>query len=130
VQRLTFEFSNDDFEYIENFIKERFLELKKYEDIPDDELPICTDEERWREPTKYAVKKKVNKTATKLHETLEDAENHLKNLEDKFPNIYEIEVREGTDKKCLEYCSCCQFCSYYKEHYMKGEEDNVQVSEM
>lgn len=117
-----FKFNKKSFQEIEKFIYNKFMELKKYENAPDEELPMCTDEERWREPTRYAVKKKVNIKASKLHDTLEEAEEHLKNLEVDYPNIYEIEVREGTDKKCLEYCSCCEFCPYYKEKYMKGEE--------
>ena len=118
-----FKFNKKSFQEIEQFIYNKFMELKKYENAPDEELPMCTDEERWREPTKYAIKKKVNKTASKIHDTLEEAEEHLKNLEIGYPNIYEIEVREGTDKRCLEYCSCCEFCPYYKEKYMKGEEN-------
>lgn len=121
VQKINFKFSDVDFKFIERFIYNKFIELKKYEDVVDDELPMCTDEERWREPTRYAVKKKANKTATKLHDTLEEAEKHLKNLEEKYPKIYEIEIRQGSDKKCLEYCSCCKYCDYYKKNYMKGE---------
>ena len=121
VQKLNFEFTQKDFDYIEEFIKTKFLELKKYENAADDELPMCTDEERWHEPTKYAVKKKTSNRASKLHDTMEEAEEHLKNLENKYPDQYEIEVREGTDRKCSEYCSCCMFCSYYKENYLKKE---------
>lgn len=123
VQKIQFKFTKQDFNEIENFIKERFLELKKYENTPDDKLPMCTDKERWREPTKYAVKKKPNKKASKVHGTLEEARKHLENLENKeeCKGLYEIEVREGTDKRCLEYCSCCEFCPYYRENYMKGE---------
>lgn len=127
VQTVDFKFTKKDFKYIEEYIKNKFLELKKYEDTPDEELPMCIDEERWREPTKYAVKKKANKTATKLHDTMEEARNHLDNLEKNYPNIYEIEVREGTDKKCIDYCSCCKFCPYYKEKYMKGESKCTNV---
>lgn len=114
-----FAFTEKDFSEIEEYIYNKFLSLKSNENKPDEELPMCSEEERWREPTKYAVKKKANKTASKLHDTLEDAEAHLKNLEEKYPDVYEIEVREGTDKKCLEYCSCNRFCPYYKEKYMK-----------
>lgn len=125
VQKVNFTFNDKDFEYIENFIKEKFLELKKYEEVEDDELPICNEKERWAEPTKYAVKKKANKTASKLHETLEEAEEHLKNLEEKYPNIYEIEVRPGSDRKCSEYCNACKFCKYWKEHYATtGDDEN------
>ena len=126
VQKIQFKFTEKDFEFIENFIQERFIELKKYENASDEELPICTDEERWREPTKYAVKKKTNIKASKLHDTLEEAEKHLENLEKDYAGQYEIEVREGTDKRCLEYCSCAEFCPYYKEHYMKVEENEKE----
>lgn len=121
-----FKFTNKQFEEIKQFIYEKFVELKKYENASDEELPMCTDEERWREPTKYAVKKKANKKATKLHETREEAEKHLENLEKDYAGQYEIEVREGTDKKCLEYCSCCKFCKYYQENYMKEDDENVK----
>lgn len=123
VQKVKFDFNKDDFDYIENFIKNKFLELKENEGKPDDLLPMCSEEERWREPTKYAVKKKANKTASKIHSTLEEAEEHIRNLEEKYPNIYEIEIREGTDKKCLEYCSACQFCPYFKANYMEERND-------
>ncbi len=48
---------------------------------------------------------------------------NLDNLEKDYPNVYEIQERLGEDKKCLEYCSCCKFCPYYQEKYMKGEEN-------
>ena len=114
-----FKFNEEEFQEIEKFVYNKFIELKKYENTPDEELPMCTNFERWREPTKYVVKKKANKTATKLHDTLEDAEKHLDNLEKKCPNVYEIVVREGVDKKCIDYCSCCEFCTYWQENYRK-----------
>ena len=121
VQKIEFKFKKKDFEFIEEFIKNKFLELKENEEKNDNELPMCTMEERWADPTKYAVKKKANKTATKIHDTLEEAVNHLKNLEEKYPGIYEIEVRLSTDRKCESYCNACKYCDYYKEKYMEGE---------
>ncbi len=118
-----FKFTDKDFKDIEEFIKNRFLELKKYEDVSDEELPMCSMEERWNEGDKYIVIKKGNKRATKIHETLEEAQKHLDNLEKKYPNVYEIQERIGEDKKCLEYCSCCEFCPYYQEKYLKKDEE-------
>lgn len=117
-----FKFTDKDFKDIEEFIKNRFLELKKYEDVPDEELPMCSMEERWNEGDKYIVIKKGNKRATKIHKTLEEAQKHLDNLEKNYPNMYEIQKRLGEDKRCLEYCSACEFCLYYQEKYMKGDE--------
>lgn len=113
----TFEFTDKDFEEIEQFIYNKFLELQANENIEDDKLPMCTAEERWNKGDTYAVKKKKNKTATKVHDNLESAEEHLKNLEYQYPNEYEIEIRKGEDKRCLEYCSCCKFCPYYLMNY-------------
>ena len=118
-----FKFTDKDFKDIEEFIKNRFLELKKYEDVPDEELPMCSMEERWNDGNKYIVIKKGNKRATKIHETLEEAQKHLDNLEKDYPGVYEIQERIGEDKKCLEYCSCCKFCPYYQEKYLKKEEE-------
>ena len=122
-----FKFTNKQFKEIKEFVYNKFMELKKYENTPDEELPMCTDEERWKEPTQYAVKKKANKKASKIHDTMEEAQKHLDNLEKDYPGMYEIVVREGTDKRCLEYCSCCKFCPYYKENYANKEViDNEQ----
>lgn len=136
VYKKVFEFTDKDFEEIEIFIKDKFKEISKYENVPDDELPICSPENRFNEGNKYAVKKKTNKRALKVYDNLEEAEKHLSQLEykvmdkktgeiEEIRNDYEIEIREGIDKKCSEgYCSCCNFCSYYKEKYMNKEEED------
>ena len=112
VYRKIFNFSNKDFEDIEKFIKIKFKEIAKYENTPDNELPICSKESRWNDGDKYAVKKKGNKRALRMYDKLEDAENHIA----KDENL-ELEIRKGEDKKCKEYCSCCEFCDYWKKNY-------------
>ncbi len=119
VYRKTFNFAEKDFEEIEKYIKEKFTEIAKYEDTPDNELPVCSEEMRWNDGDKYAVKKKGNKRALRVYDTLEEAEIHLKQDEG-----LELEIRKGEDKKCLEYCSCCEFCNYYKENYGIKENEN------
>ena len=109
VQRVPFKFTKKDFDEIEEFIINKFKELKENENKNDEDLPLCTPEERWNTGDKYAVKKKKNKRADRVYDTLEEAEEHLSKID---PKIYEIEVRKGEDKRCLEYCSCCKFCSY------------------
>jgi len=125
VQKVEFKFTKKDFEYIEEFIKNKFLELKENEEKADIELPMCSMEERWADPTKYAVKKKTNKTALKLHDTLEGANNHLKILEEKYPNVYEIEERPSINHKCESYCSACKFCDYWKERYENKSDEKI-----
>ncbi len=112
VHKKVFEFSENDYEEIEEFIKNKFSEIEQFENTPDNELPLCSEESRWNDGDKYAVKKEGNKRALRVYDTLEDAEAHLKQDES-----LELEIRKGEDKKCLEYCSCCEFCNYWKENY-------------
>ena len=109
-------------EEIEKWIIDRFNQIAQLENMYDDELPLCTPEERFNKGTKWAIKKKGNKTAMKVHDTLDGAREHLINLEVKYPGVYEIEERPGEDIKCMNYCSCCKLCPYYKEHYLEKVE--------
>lgn len=112
VYKKVFNFSEQEFKEIEEFIKDKFTQIEKYEKTADDRLPLCTEESRWNDGDKYAVKKKGNKRALRVYDTLKEAEEHLKQ-----DDSLELEIRKGEDKKCLEYCSCCEFCSYWKENY-------------
>lgn len=112
----TFNFSDENFKEIDLYIRNKFNEIKALESVSDDELPPCTKEERWEEPTKYAVKKKGNKRALKLYDNLEEAQAHV----DSEKGL-ELEVREGASKRCKDYCTVCKFCKYYKEHFENGK---------
>jgi hypothetical protein len=104
-------------EEVEEWIVKRFKRIEYLEKLSDLDLPLCSMEERFNSGTKYAVKKKVWKKAFRVFDTLDEARELLIELEQKYPGEYEIEERIGEDKKCKEYCNCCQFCPYYLEHY-------------
>ena len=115
VQVVKFDFTDDDFKECEEWLMARFEEIAAAEKLPDDELPICTPEERFNSGDKYAVMKKGRKTALRVMDSLEEAE--------RWKSEHggdEIQKRPGEDKKCLDYCSACQFCSHYKEVVQNG----------
>ena len=112
-------------ESVEKWIINRFDEISKLEKMSDFDLPLCTPEERFNTGDSYAIKKKGNIKALKVHKSQEEAREHLINLERKYPGVYEVEERKGTDTKCLNYCSCCKFCPYYLEKY---DEDIKEIS--
>ena len=85
----------------------------------DDEIAECTPEQRWATPTKWAVMKEGRKTAVKVCDTEEEALNFIEELE-KDKDKHYVEQRRGIDKKCSDYCACCEFCSYYK--FLQKEE--------
>lgn len=108
-----YDFTEEDFKYIEDKLINRFKTIEQYEKLADDDIPECTAEERWASETKYAVMKEGRKTAIKLHTSLKDATAQVAEL----GKGHYVEERKGIDKKCTEYCKCCKFCHYYKEHY-------------
>jgi hypothetical protein len=115
VRKITFTFTEKDFVEIENWLHARFEEIAKAEKLPDDKLPLCTPEERFNSGDKFAVMKKGRKTALRVLDSMEDAENWMAKNGGDF-----IEIRKGEDKKCMDYCSACKFCDYYKEVVANG----------
>jgi len=116
VQKITFEFTIQDFIDIEKWLKQRFAEIAEAEKLPDDELPLCTPEERFNSGDKYAVMKKGRKTALRVLDSKEEAEQWMNDNGGDY-----IEERPGEDKKCMDYCAVCEFCNYYKERVKKSE---------
>ena len=112
-----FDFTDDDFEWCGDFLAERLGELGRCELLPDDELPLCSESERWAKPTKYAVMLKGRKRAVKLYDDRNAADIHAIEI-----GGY-VEERPGTDGKCPEYCAAAPFCSYYRERYGEQSED-------
>jgi hypothetical protein len=114
VQVIKFDFSKADFDQINAFIAMRIGEIREAETLPDNELPICTPAERYNDGDKFAVMKKGRKTALRVLNSREEAEQWMQDNGGDF-----IQYRAGEDKKCKDYCSACQFCNYYREH-VKG----------
>jgi len=110
VQKITFHFTEEDFITAEDFLTAKFAEIKECEKLPDEDLLLCTPKERYNSGDKYAVMKKGKKRALRVLDTKEEAEQWKDNSGGDY-----IDVREGVDKKCLDYCSACQFCSHYKK---------------
>jgi len=97
---------------IEAFIKERVALYNQCRDKVDDDIPPCSADERWEKPTKYAVKKEGRKTAVRVFDTLEEAEKMAADL----GKGHSVEIRAGESTRCLEYCSCCEFCNFYRDN--------------
>jgi len=99
----------------ELYISSRLLDILTSEDTPDDDLPLCTPEERWQNPTKFAVKKPTAKRAVKLFDSREDAEAFIGEDDKLF-----VEERPSEPTRCLNYCSAAGFCNWLK----KWKEEN------
>jgi hypothetical protein len=71
------------------------------------DLPLCSGEERWKKEDSFAVKKSGNKRAIRVFDSMEQAEEYMK-------DGMEIEVRKGKCVRCEDnYCKVADFCDQY-----------------
>lgn len=111
------------FDRTEAFIKER-VEMHRDSKVSadwGDELPLCSEEERWVRPTTYAVKKDGRKTAIRVFDTQDEADALLKEMPEKDKGF--IEIRKGEAVRCTgNFCGVSQWCSQYQSTLKEGQE--------
>lgn len=89
----------------------------------DGTLPDCTPDERWAQPTKYAVMKKGNKQACRggVKDTRPEAEAFIRGHKDEA-KLW-IEKRPGSFTRCERYCDCLPFCDQSANVYEAVQQD-------
>lgn len=110
-------------EKTEAYIKERIALHQQAKFLADmeDELPLCTDEDRWVRGDKWAVMKEGRKTALRVFEVKEEAEEYLKTNVPTKEKAY-VEYRKGEPIRCTgNFCSVAQWCSQYQQENHSGD---------
>ena len=121
VYQKAWDFGEKDFDEIEQYILGKFAQIEEAEKLPDDELPMCTAEERWSRDEAYAVMngkiRAKHQRARKLFkvEDYEDAEQRAREYASAIGEGFVVEHRPGHDAKCADYCSAAPFCSHGRE---------------
>lgn len=89
-----------------------------------EDLPECTDEERWARGEKWAVMKVNNKKATKVFETESEADDWIK--DQNVPSLFFKDHRPGEPLRCTgNFCHVAPFCEQYGKYVLDlkmGEE--------
>lgn len=77
---------------------------------------LCNEEERWHKPDKWCVMKVGRKSAVRLLDTEEEAQDFIitKGLSDDMRK-YSIEHRPGQDTRCEHYCPVADYCEQYQK---------------
>lgn len=79
-----------------------------------EELPFCSDDDRWFRPSKWAVMKEGGKKATSLHDSMEEAQEAIQGRKG-----YILDERRGGPLRCQRYCDVSAFCSQWlKERHL------------
>lgn len=107
----TYEFEVDthNLQLIYMFIEDKFQDIIGNEQVKDDDLPLCTDKERWATPTQWAVMKNGRKSAIKLYDNEDEAKADSR-------GDY-VEKRQGENKRCENYCLVKEKCKFWRENY-------------
>lgn len=105
-----YKITTKDLNDIEEYIRTRFDEYIAAESLADDDLPDCGKVDTWYTGDKYAVYGTNKNKALRVLDSLEEAEDYMKNK-----GGVEIVYRPGEYRKCQDYCSSCKFCKYYNE---------------
>ena len=92
------------------YVRERMRLHKEAMPLPDDQLPLCTDEERWLKGNKYALMKEGRKSAVRVYDTKEEAMKELASCDSK----HYVEERKGEAVRCKDYCDVAPFCNHCK----------------
>jgi hypothetical protein len=94
-------------EQTEQYILDRLLAHANAQHV----LPLCSPEERWERPAKFAVMKDGNKRATSLHDTREEAEREADAKSNGGRNWkYRVDERPAEQVRCRDYCICRPVC--------------------
>lgn len=102
-------------EEAEAFVNARVAEHKNAESLSDEDLPLCSKEDMWESPSKYAVMKEGRKSAIRVYDSKEDAIQHITDIQTKANDV-SLQERCGERRKCARYCSVNKFCSQWMEY--------------
>ena len=101
------------------YIGSRIQALEAAKEQPQENMPLCTDEDLWASPDVWQVKKQGRKTSLKNCETKSQAEEYIGSYEPKERDKLSIELRKGGVKRC-KYCTARKFCDQYKQLVEEG----------
>ncbi len=95
-----------DTDEMKSIIEKKILEYEKYKDTPDNELPMCTKEERWQKEDTWKIMFKNKCIKTFYSE--EEAEEFVAEK-----NYGTIKYTHEKPKRCHKYCEGKMFCDFY-----------------
>lgn len=109
-----------------DYAEERVRIHQDAEQLSDEELPLCSPDERWYRSGGWPVFQNGLKKADKVHPTKERAEAHIKAETMKLkPGRYFLPLAErpGVNMRCVRYCEARSVCSFAKSLApVEGEE--------
>lgn len=98
----------------ENFIRNKLTQYERYKNLPESQIPECTDEELWRSEPKYKYYSDPAKTSgrsTKNFDSLSDANQHMASAGKGI-----VITQPGEVKRC-GYCDAFAACTQKDKYF-------------
>ena len=96
----------------ETYIIERISLFESHNETDSNNLPYCTKKELWQDSDKFAIMKEGRKSAVRLLDSQEKAEQFI--IDNELNDKHYINVRIAKPKRC-DYCDGKDFCNQYKD---------------
>ena len=80
--------------------------LERVKAHQESEPPPCTDEERWKSETVWALMKEGRKSAVKLYDNMDEAQDAA----EKAGKNHSVVCRQGEYRRCANYCNVSHAC--------------------
>jgi len=112
------------FEEQEKFLIEKVTAIRDTEDVPDDQLPECTDEETWLRGEAFAIREPGKKRATRVLSSKIEVEKYVEYREAEGKPLHPdhtVEFRPGERTRCNGFCNVCTVCSQYAGYAAAAE---------
>ena len=103
---------------MDEYIEKRVELHKQAESLGDDDLPVCTDEERWISKSNWAVMKEGRKSAVRSKDTEAEAQAYFESMSDKDKGKCKVVERKGGFKRCMlknGFCPVRAACKFAVE---------------
>lgn len=89
----------------------RLHQHAEFERLTGGELPFCTDQERWKKDSTFAVMAKGQKRAKRVFSDQQSAEDYI--AQQSATNL-SVEERVGKNTRCEDnWCRVAQFCDQH-----------------
>lgn len=104
-----------------DYMVDRVQTMKDSEGTDDKDLPLCTYEDMWSKPDKYAVKAVNRKNALRVCDSLADAKDWVSVYLQKDTCKHKIsqlsyEQRPSVRTRCEHWCPVNQYCNQYADY--------------
>lgn len=100
-------------EKAKTYVNERARLHRASEEFDDNDLPFCTNEERWARPGKFKIMKPGAIRATRAFETREEADAYLEDQAQAGKDVSKLNVYQelGRFSRCEKWCPARPFCN-------------------